>query len=88
VLTQKGDRYVGRFDLNGLQINNVEVHSSLGEAVAALAEGVAWHVGALRPASARLGPPIEWGHPFSRGIYPCQGIREARGYSKMRRFHA
>jgi hypothetical protein len=29
-LTQKGDRYVGRFDLNGLQINNVEVHSSLG----------------------------------------------------------
>ena len=30
VLTQKGDRYVGRFDLNGRQINNVEVHSSLG----------------------------------------------------------
>jgi hypothetical protein len=30
VLTQKGDRYVGRFDLNGQQINNVEVHSSLG----------------------------------------------------------
>src|SRR5918992_289931 len=30
VLTQKGDRYVGRFDLNGMQINNVEVHSSLG----------------------------------------------------------
>jgi hypothetical protein len=30
VLEQKGDRYVGRFDLNGRQINNVEVHSSLG----------------------------------------------------------
>ena len=29
-LEQKGDRYVGRFDLNGQQINNVEVHSSLG----------------------------------------------------------
>lgn len=30
VLTQKGDRYVGRFELNGQQINNVVVHSSLG----------------------------------------------------------
>jgi hypothetical protein len=29
-LEQKGDRYVGRFDLNGQPINNVEVHSSLG----------------------------------------------------------
>lgn len=29
-LEQKGDRYTGRFDLNGMQINNVEVHSSLG----------------------------------------------------------
>jgi hypothetical protein len=29
-LQQKGDRYVGRFDLNGQPINNVEVHSSLG----------------------------------------------------------
>jgi hypothetical protein len=29
-LEQKGDRYVGRFDLNGRPINNVEVHSSLG----------------------------------------------------------
>ena len=29
-LEQKGDRYVGRFDLGGMQINNVEVHSSLG----------------------------------------------------------
>jgi hypothetical protein len=29
-LVQKGDRYVGRFDLNGQPINNVEVHSSLG----------------------------------------------------------
>jgi hypothetical protein len=29
-LTQKGDRYVGRFDLNGQPTNNVEVHSSLG----------------------------------------------------------
>jgi hypothetical protein len=29
-LEPKGDRYVGRFDLNGMQINNVEVHSSLG----------------------------------------------------------
>jgi hypothetical protein len=30
VLELKGDRYVGRFDLGGRQINNVEVHSSLG----------------------------------------------------------
>jgi hypothetical protein len=30
VLEQKGDRYVGRFELNGTPINNVEVHSSLG----------------------------------------------------------
>lgn len=30
VLTQKGDRYVGRFELNGQPINNIEVHSSLG----------------------------------------------------------
>jgi hypothetical protein len=30
VLTQKGDRYVGRFDLNGQQINHVMVHSSAG----------------------------------------------------------
>ena len=29
-LQLKGDRYVGRFDLNGQPINNVEVHSSLG----------------------------------------------------------
>ena len=29
-LTPKGARYVGRFDLNGTPINNVEVHSSLG----------------------------------------------------------
>jgi hypothetical protein len=29
-LELKGDRYVGRFDLNGTPINNVEVHSSLG----------------------------------------------------------
>ena len=29
-LEPKGDRYVGRFDLNGTPINNVEVHSSLG----------------------------------------------------------
>jgi hypothetical protein len=29
-LEPKGDRYVGRFDLNGQPINNVEVHSSLG----------------------------------------------------------
>jgi hypothetical protein len=29
-LEQKGDRYVGRFDLDGTPINNVEVHSSLG----------------------------------------------------------
>ena len=29
-LTQKGDRYVGRFELNGQPVNNVEVHSSLG----------------------------------------------------------
>jgi hypothetical protein len=29
-LEPKGDRYVGRFDLNGMQINNVEVHSNLG----------------------------------------------------------
>ena len=29
-LTQKGDRYVGRFQLAGTPINNVEVHSSLG----------------------------------------------------------
>jgi hypothetical protein len=29
-LELKGDRYVGRFDLNGMQVNNVEVHSSLG----------------------------------------------------------
>ena len=29
-LDQKGDRYVGRFSLNGQPINNVEVHSSLG----------------------------------------------------------
>jgi hypothetical protein len=30
MLTQKGDRYVGRFDLNGQQNNNVRVESSLG----------------------------------------------------------
>lgn len=29
-LEPKGDRYVGRFELNGTPINNVEVHSSLG----------------------------------------------------------
>jgi hypothetical protein len=29
-LELKGDRYVGRFELNGTPINNVEVHSSLG----------------------------------------------------------
>ena len=29
-LEQKGDRYSGRFELNGQPINNVEVHSSLG----------------------------------------------------------
>lgn len=29
-LEQKGDRYVGRFELNGTPVNNVEVHSSLG----------------------------------------------------------
>jgi hypothetical protein len=29
-LTLKGSRYVGRFNLNGTPINNVEVHSSLG----------------------------------------------------------
>jgi hypothetical protein len=29
-LQLKGDRYVGRFDLDGRVINNVEVHSSLG----------------------------------------------------------
>jgi hypothetical protein len=29
-LVAKGDRYVGRFELNGTPINNVEVHSSLG----------------------------------------------------------
>jgi hypothetical protein len=29
-LEQKGDRYVGRFNLDGQPINNVEVHSSLG----------------------------------------------------------
>ena len=29
-LEQKGSRYVGRFDLNGQPVNNVEVHSSLG----------------------------------------------------------
>lgn len=29
-LTPKGNRYVGRFDLDGQPINNVEVHSSLG----------------------------------------------------------
>ena len=29
-LEQKGDRYVGRFTLDGTPINNVEVHSSLG----------------------------------------------------------
>jgi hypothetical protein len=29
-LELKGDRYVGRFDLNGVPINNVEVQSSLG----------------------------------------------------------
>jgi hypothetical protein len=29
-LEPKGDRYVGRFVLNGTPINNVEVHSSLG----------------------------------------------------------
>lgn len=29
-LTLKGDRYVGRFELNGQPTNNVEVHSSLG----------------------------------------------------------
>ena len=30
MLEPKGDRYVGRFELNGTPINNVEVHSSLG----------------------------------------------------------
>jgi hypothetical protein len=29
-LEPKGDRYVGRFNLDGSPINNVEVHSSLG----------------------------------------------------------
>ena len=29
-LQLKGDRYVGRFTLDGTPINNVEVHSSLG----------------------------------------------------------
>jgi hypothetical protein len=29
-LEQKGDRDIGRFELNGTPVNNVEVHSSLG----------------------------------------------------------